>query len=47
MIDIRFTKMHGIGNDFIIINQIQNKYNLDSTSVVKRLSSKSPIWYWL
>ena len=27
MVKIPFTKMHGIGNDFIIINQMNARYN--------------------
>ena len=27
---IPFTKMHGTGNDFIILNQLENQYNLNS-----------------
>jgi diaminopimelate epimerase len=30
---IKFTKMHGIGNDFIVINQLQKQYNLDSKKI--------------
>jgi diaminopimelate epimerase len=36
---IQFTKMHGIGNDFIIINQLQKKYKLNS-AIIKFLASR-------
>jgi len=36
---ISFTKMHGIGNDFIILNQLENKYNLNS-ELIKSLSHR-------
>ena len=36
---IQFTKMHGIGNDFIIINQLKNQYNLNS-EMIKLLSHR-------
>ena len=36
---IKFTKMHGIGNDFIIINQLKDQYNLNSTNI-KSLSHR-------
>ena len=36
---IKFTKMHGIGNDFIIINQLKDQYNLNSANI-KSLSHR-------
>ena len=36
---IPFTKMHGIGNDFIILNQLSNKYNLNS-NIIRSLSHR-------
>ena len=36
---IPFTKMHGIGNDFIILNQLTNQYNLNS-KIIKLLSHR-------
>ena len=36
---IPFTKMHGIGNDFIIINQLKNQYHLNS-DIIKSLSHR-------
>ena len=36
---IKFTKMHGIGNDFIIINQLERQYNLNSKTI-KSLSHR-------
>ena len=36
---IPFTKMHGIGNDFIIINQLKNQYHLNS-EIIKSLSHR-------
>ncbi|MDA9210769.1 diaminopimelate epimerase [Methylophilaceae bacterium] len=36
---IPFTKMHGIGNDFIILNQITNQYNL-TPKIIKLLSHR-------
>ncbi len=36
---IKFTKMHGIGNDFIIINQLKDQYNFNSANI-KSLSHR-------
>ena len=36
---IFFTKMHGAGNDFIVINQLNNNYNL-TTKEIKILSNR-------
>jgi diaminopimelate epimerase len=36
---IPFTKMHGIGNDFIIIDQLINQYHLNS-DIIKSLSHR-------
>ena len=36
---IPFTKMHGIGNDFIIIDQLKNQYRLNS-DIIKSLSHR-------
>ena len=36
---IPFTKMHGIGNDFIIIDQLKNQYHLNS-DIIKSLSHR-------
>ena len=36
---IPFTKMHGIGNDFIIIDQLENQYHLNS-EIIKSLSHR-------
>jgi diaminopimelate epimerase len=36
---ISFTKMHGIGNDFIILNQLENQYELNS-KMIKFLSHR-------
>jgi len=36
---IPFTKMHGIGNDFIIIDQLKNQYHLN-TEIIKSLSHR-------
>jgi len=36
---IPFTKMHGIGNDFIILNQLENQYNLNS-ELIRSLSHR-------
>ena len=36
---IKFTKMHGIGNDFVIINQLKHQYNFNSTTI-KSLSHR-------
>mgnify|MGYP005732932983 FL=1 len=36
---IQFTKMHGIGNDFVIINQLKHQYNFNSTTI-KSLSHR-------
>jgi diaminopimelate epimerase len=30
---IRFTKMHGVGNDFIVIDQLKNQYNLNASEI--------------
>ena len=36
---IKFTKMHGIGNDFIILNQLESQYNLNS-EIIRTLSHR-------
>lgn len=36
---IKFTKMHGIGNDFIILDQLKDQYNLDARKI-KALSHR-------
>lgn len=40
MVKIPFTKMHGIGNDFIIINQISVNYKINSEQI-KKLSNRN------
>ena len=37
---INFTKMHGIGNDFIVINQINTNFNL-SSKTIKSLANRN------
>ena len=37
---IPFSKMHGAGNDFIIINQIDHDYNL-SAQQIKEFSNRN------
>lgn len=37
---MRFTKMHGAGNDFIIINAISEKIDADIPSLVRRLCAR-------
>ena len=39
MVKIPFTKMHGIGNDFIIINQIDVDYHL-SKKIIRQLANR-------
>ena len=39
MVKIPFTKMHGIGNDFIVINQMNAKYNL-TKNTIQNLSNR-------
>ncbi len=39
MVKILFTKMHGIGNDFIIINQIDVDYHL-SKKIIRQLANR-------
>ena len=39
MVKIPFTKMHGIGNDFIIINQIDVDYHL-SKKIIHQLANR-------
>ncbi len=34
-----FTKMHGLGNDFIVVNNVQNQYPLDHR-VIRRLANR-------
>ena len=36
---LSFTKMQAIGNDFIIINQIETSYNL-SADVIQKLADR-------
>ena len=31
--DIHFTKMHGLGNDFIVLNNLHNKYQLSAEQI--------------
>lgn len=31
--DIHFTKMHGLGNDFIVLNNLQNEYQLSAQQI--------------
>ncbi len=37
---IKFTKMHGAGNDFIIIDDRAQKFDLDATSLIARISAR-------
>ncbi len=37
---IEFHKYHGAGNDFIIIDNRENKYNLDNTTIAKMCSRR-------
>jgi diaminopimelate epimerase len=39
MFEINFTKMHGLGNDFIVINNISNTLQLD-TKIIRKLSNR-------
>lgn len=36
---VQFTKMHGLGNDFLVINNLHGSFNIDST-VVATLSNR-------
>lgn len=38
---ISFVKMHGIGNDYIFIDQIQNEQDLDFTKLANKLSKRN------
>ena len=31
--DIHFTKMHGLGNDFIVLNNLDNEYSLSTEQI--------------
>jgi diaminopimelate epimerase len=35
--DIHFTKMHGLGNDFIVLNNLHNEYQLSAKQIAARL----------
>ena len=37
---IRFTKYHGTGNDFIIINNISNSFPKDNSEVISKLCDR-------
>ena len=38
--NIKFTKMHGAGNDFIIIDDRAQKFDLDATSLISKISAR-------
>ena len=33
--DLHFTKMHGLGNDFVVINAITQQFKMDSALALK------------
>jgi diaminopimelate epimerase len=33
IMDIHFTKMHGLGNDFIVLNNLDNEYSLSTEQI--------------
>ena len=35
MMDIQFTKMHGLGNDFVVLNNLSNEYQLSRQQIAQ------------
>ena len=41
MKNIKFVKMHGLGNDFVIIDKSENEFEINKKEILKKISSRN------
>ncbi len=40
MMEIRFAKLHGLGNDYVFIDLVSNKYSFDPSALARKISDR-------